>query len=69
MVVPHSMGAPFFLFFLNWVSRPPPLGGGSPDWVANHIHAVVNVAGALLGCPKAFAGVFSAEGKEVAVFR
>eukprot|EP00271_Cylindrocystis_brebissonii_P008380 TRINITY_DN22599_c0_g1_i1.p1 TRINITY_DN22599_c0_g1~~TRINITY_DN22599_c0_g1_i1.p1 ORF type:complete len:693 (-),score=108.54 TRINITY_DN22599_c0_g1_i1:1267-3345(-) len=70
VVVPHSMGSIYFLFFLKWVEAPAPMGGGGgPTWVADHIHAVVNIAGPLLGVPKAFTGLFSAEGKDVAVAR
>ena len=70
VVVPHSMGALYFLFFLKWVEAPLPYGGGGgATWVHNHIHAVLNIAGPLLGVPKAFTGLFSAEAKDVAVAR
>lgn len=44
-------------------------GGGGPDWVARHIKATMNIAGPFLGVPKAFAGLFSAEAKDIAVAR
>ena len=69
-MVPHSMGSLYFLFFLKWVEAPAPYwGGGGPTWVNNHIHAVLNIAGPLLGVPKAFTGLFSAEAKDIAMAR
>lgn len=44
-------------------------GGGGPDWCARHIRAIMNIGGPFLGVPKAFAGLFSAEGKDIAVAR
>ncbi|CAI5956915.1 unnamed protein product [Closterium sp. NIES-65] len=70
VVVPHSMGVLYFLFFMKWVEAPAPLGGGGgPQWVHNHIRAVFNIGGPLLGAPKAFTGLFSAEAKDVAAIR
>lgn len=70
VAIPHSMGCLQFLFFLKWVEADAPLGGGGgPRWVADHIHKVVNIAGPLLGVPKAFTGLFSAEARDVALFR
>ncbi|CAI6012214.1 unnamed protein product [Closterium sp. NIES-65] len=70
VVVPHSMGVLYFLFFMKWVEAPAPLGGGGgPRWVHNHIRAVFNIGGPLLGAPKAFTGLFSAEAKDVAAIR
>jgi hypothetical protein len=70
VVIPHSMGALYFMHFLKWVEAPTPMGGGGgPDWVARHIKAMMNIAGPLLGVPKAFAGIFSAEAKDIAVAR
>lgn len=70
VVIPHSMGSLYFLHFLKWVEAPAPMGGGGgPDWVARHIKATMNIAGPFLGVPKAFAGIFSAEAKDIAVAR
>ncbi|CAK9203653.1 unnamed protein product [Sphagnum jensenii] len=70
VVIPHSMGSLYFLHFLKWVEAPVPIGGGGgPDWCASHIKATMNIAGPLLGVPKAFAGLFSAEAKDIAVAR
>lgn len=70
VVVPHSMGSLFFLFFLKWVEAPCPQGGGGgPDWVANHVAKILNIGAPFLGVPKAFTGLFSAEAKDIAVAR
>ncbi|XP_074269355.1 phospholipid:diacylglycerol acyltransferase 1-like isoform X1 [Silene latifolia] len=70
VVIPHSMGALYFLHFMKWVEAPAPVGGGGgPDWCARHIKAVMNIGGPFLGVPKAVAGLFSAEAKDIAVAR
>ncbi|GAB2222228.1 hypothetical protein Drorol1_Dr00013433 [Drosera rotundifolia] len=70
VVVPHSMGVPYFLHFMKWVEAPAPMGGGGGlDWCARHIKAVMNIGGPFLGVPKAIPGLFSAEAKDVAVAR
>lgn len=71
MVVPHSMGAIYFLHFLNWVETPLPNGGGGggSGWCAKHIKAVVNIGPAFLGIPKAVSNLLSAEGKDIAYAR
>ncbi|KAK9705522.1 hypothetical protein RND81_07G063500 [Saponaria officinalis] len=70
VVIPHSMGALYFLHFMKWVEAPAPIGGGGgPDWCARHIKAVMNIGGPFLGVPKAVAGLFSAEAKDIAVAR
>ncbi|KAJ3695563.1 hypothetical protein LUZ60_000940 [Juncus effusus] len=70
VVIPHSMGVLYFLHFMKWVEAPAPMGGGGgPDWCARHIKAVLNIGGPFLGVPKAVAGLFSAEAKDVAVAR
>ncbi|KAJ3677070.1 hypothetical protein LUZ60_002794 [Juncus effusus] len=70
VVIPHSMGALYFLHFMKWVEAPPPAGGGGgQDWCARHIKAVVNIGAPFLGVPKAVTGLFSAEAKDVAVAR
>lgn len=70
VVIPHSMGVLYFLHFMKWVEAPAPMGGGGgSDWCAKHIKAVMNIGGPFLGVPKAVAGIFSAEAKDVAVAR
>ncbi|KAG8050069.1 hypothetical protein GUJ93_ZPchr0009g373 [Zizania palustris] len=70
VVIPHSMGVLYFLHFMKWVEAPPPMGGGGgPNWCAKHIKAVMNIGGPFLGVPKAVAGLFSSEAKDVAVAR
>ncbi|WCJ39462.1 phospholipid:diacylglycerol acyltransferase [Euphorbia peplus] len=70
VIVPHSMGVLYFLHFMKWVEAPAPMGGGGgPDWCAKHIKAVMNIGGPFLGVPKAIAGLFSAEAKDIAVAR
>ncbi|XP_073278063.1 phospholipid:diacylglycerol acyltransferase 1-like isoform X1 [Primulina huaijiensis] len=70
VVVPHSMGALYFLHFMKWVEAPGPVGGGGgPNWCAEHIKAVMNIGGPFLGVPKAVTGLFSAEAKDIAIAR
>ncbi|XP_023000166.1 phospholipid:diacylglycerol acyltransferase 1-like [Cucurbita maxima] len=70
VIIPHSMGVLYFLHFMKWVEAPAPMGGGGgPDWCAKHIKAVINIGGPFLGVPKAVAGLFSAEAKDIAVAR
>ncbi|KAK6936146.1 Lecithin:cholesterol/phospholipid:diacylglycerol acyltransferase [Dillenia turbinata] len=70
VVVPHSMGAIYFLHFLKWVESPPPMGGGGgPGWCAKHIKAVMNIGPTFLGVPKAVSNYFSAEAKDIANIR
>ncbi|PWZ15722.1 Phospholipid:diacylglycerol acyltransferase 1 [Zea mays] len=70
VVIPHSMGVLYFLHFMKWVEAPPPMGGGGgPNWCENHIKAVMNIGGPFLGVPKAVAGLFTSEAKDVAVAR
>ncbi|CAA6664245.1 unnamed protein product [Spirodela intermedia] len=70
VVIPHSMGVLYFLHFMKWVEVPRPMGGGGgSDWCARHVKAVMNIGGPFLGVPKAVAGLFSAEAKDVAFAR
>lgn len=65
VVVAHSMGSIVAHYFLQWVESP--LGGnGGPDWAHKHIEAFVNVAGALLGVPKAQSALTSGEMRDTA---
>ncbi|TKY64292.1 Phospholipid:diacylglycerol acyltransferase 1 [Spatholobus suberectus] len=70
VIIPHSMGVSYFLHFMKWVEAPAPMGGGGgPDWCSKYIKAVVNIGGPFLGVPKAIAGLFSAEARDIAVAR
>ncbi|KAK0596581.1 hypothetical protein LWI29_016998 [Acer saccharum] len=70
VIIPHSMGVLYFLHFMKWVEAPAPMGGGGgPDWCSKHIKAVMNIGGPFLGVPKAVAGLFSSEAKDIAVAR
>ncbi|XP_054822750.1 phospholipid:diacylglycerol acyltransferase 1-like [Prosopis cineraria] len=70
VVIPHSMGVLYFLHFMKWVEAPAPMGGGGgSDWCAKHIKAVMNIGGPFLGVPKSVAGLFSIEGRDIALAR
>lgn len=53
------------LYFLKWVEAEPDElgfgGGGGPRWVEDHLEAWVNIAGTLLGVPKAMTAFMSGE--------
>ena len=52
----HSMGALIVLYFFKWVESPGNgHGNGGPDWCERHIAGWANIAGTLLGVPKAMA--------------
>ncbi|GKD88521.1 phospholipid:diacylglycerol acyltransferase 1-like protein, partial [Tanacetum coccineum] len=52
------------------VEAPAPMGGGGgSEWCAKHIKAVMNIGGPLLDAPKALAGLFSVEAKDIAFAR
>jgi len=51
----HSLGVLLCHYFFAWVSDQ------DPDWVENHIHAYINIAGAHLGLPKAASALLSGE--------
>lgn len=53
VVVSHSYGAVVFTTFLHWAEAE------EPGWVAAHLHAYVNLAGTLLGVPKAISPMLS----------
>ncbi|KAL6558644.1 Phospholipid:diacylglycerol acyltransferase 1 [Orobanche minor] len=71
VVVPHSMGALYFLHFMKWVEAPASVGGGGggSNWCADHIKTVMNIGGPFLGLPKAVTSLFSAEAKDIAIAR
>lgn len=63
VVMGHSMGGCYLLYFLIWVGKPKEEGGGGggPDWVENYIDSYIDLAGPLLGLPKAAAAILSGE--------
>ncbi|GAA5934883.1 hypothetical protein JCM1841_002853 [Sporobolomyces salmonicolor] len=60
VLVSHSMGSSVILWFFKWVESPHHGKGGS-DWVDRHISDWVNIAGTLLGVPKAMSALLSGE--------
>ncbi|KAG0661838.1 hypothetical protein C6P46_003729 [Rhodotorula mucilaginosa] len=60
VLVSHSMGGPLLLWFFKWVEAPE-FGNGGTDWVERHIDSWVNVAGTMLGVPKAMSALLSGE--------
>jgi len=64
----HSMGSQIVLFFFKWVTTVEKHGGGGggKDWVEKHIHSLVNIAGPILGVPKAVPALLSGEMKDTA---
>jgi phospholipid:diacylglycerol acyltransferase len=69
VIMSHSMGSEVVLFFWKWVETPKEEGGGGggDDWVDTHIHAFANIAGTLLGVPKAYPALMSGEMKDTAL--
>ncbi|KAI8885249.1 LACT-domain-containing protein [Backusella circina FSU 941] len=58
VIVAHSMGGSLFPYFLKWVESP--LGGnGGSHWTNDHIETFVNIAGSMLGVPKAISTLLS----------
>ncbi|SCU83078.1 LAMI_0C01926g1_1 [Lachancea mirantina] len=65
VLVGHSMGSQIIFYFLKWIEAEGPLyGNGGQGWVEKHIGAFVNVAGTLLGAPKAVPALISGEMKD-----
>ncbi|KAG0027919.1 hypothetical protein BGZ81_005162 [Podila clonocystis] len=65
VLVAHSMGSSVVLYFFKWVESPSG-GKGGPNWVNDHIHTFVNIAGPMLGVPKTLAAVLSGEVRDTA---
>ncbi|CAM9624868.1 unnamed protein product, partial [Chrysoparadoxa australica] len=67
----HSYGSLLVHFFFNWVESPKVCqlfgGNGGAGWVDKHIESYVNIAGPMLGVPKATSALLSGEFREVAV--
>lgn len=65
VVIGHSMGSQVVFYFLQWVeAEGPHYGNGGPGWVDKHIGSFINVAGTLLGAPKAVPALISGEMKD-----
>lgn len=65
VLIGHSMGSQVVFYFLQWVeAEGPHYGNGGPGWVDKHIGSFVNVAGTLLGAPKAVPALISGEMKD-----
>ncbi|KAI9202260.1 Lecithin:cholesterol acyltransferase-domain-containing protein [Polychytrium aggregatum] len=60
VLISHSMGSSLTFYFLHWVSSPEG-GNGGADWNEKYIHGWVNIAGAMLGAPKAVSALLSGE--------
>jgi phospholipid:diacylglycerol acyltransferase len=60
VILSHSMGSSHVLYFLKWVEQI------EPNWVDKHVHAFTNIAGPLLGLPKAMSSLLSGESKDTA---
>ncbi|KAJ1953367.1 phospholipid:diacylglycerol acyltransferase, partial [Linderina pennispora] len=63
VLVAHSMGSQIIQFFIKWVESPQG-GDGGDHWVADHIEAMVNLAGTPLGVPKTLSSLLSGEQRE-----
>lgn len=65
----HSMGALVVLYFFAWVTADTKAGGGGggKNWVDKHVHAYLNLAGVLLGVPKAASAILSGEMRDTSM--
>jgi phospholipid:diacylglycerol acyltransferase len=55
VLVSHSYGALVTMAFMSWVE------GQQPGWVDKHLHGYLNLAGPMLGLPKAVSPLLSGE--------
>ena len=65
VLITHSMGALVVHYFMQWVQSERGGGAGS-RWVHDHVQAVANIGGPMLGVPKAWSALFSGEMKDTA---
>lgn len=64
-LVGHSMGSQVAFYFMKWVeAEGKHYGNGGKGWVAKYIDSYINVAGTLLGAPKAVPALISGEMKD-----
>ena len=61
VIVAHSMGGNFMLYFFQWVAKHRGL-----LWVDEHVHALVMIASPALGVPKAVTAILSGEARDAA---
>ena len=69
VLISHSMGGTVAYYFFQWVVADEKVGGGGGGkmWVDHNIHSFINIAGTLLGVPKAMPALLSGELKDTAV--
>ncbi|KAI8884271.1 LACT-domain-containing protein [Backusella circina FSU 941] len=63
VVVTHSMGSCMFPYFLKWVESDQGGKGGS-KWTERHVGSFVNLAGPMIGVPKAMTAMLSGETRD-----
>ena len=70
VIAAHSMGSQLLIYFFTWVTTDEKDGGGGggPDWVDKHVHAFINIAGPMLGVPKAAPALLSGEMRDTSRF-
>ncbi|KAI8819358.1 Phospholipid:diacylglycerol acyltransferase [Fimicolochytrium jonesii] len=61
MIASHSMGSTVFLYFINWIRAQ-----HGDEWNAKYLAGWINIAGTLLGVPKAAATLLSGEMRDTA---
>lgn len=62
VLIGHSMGSQVVYYFFKWVESDGDFGGhGGSNWVEDHIESFINIAGPMLGVPKAVTAVLSGE--------
>ena len=72
LLIGHSLGSQVWIYFQKWVESDPKVslnnigGGGSSNWIDQHVEAFVNIAGPLLGAPKSISAILSGETKDTA---
>lgn len=57
------VGSTMFPYFLRWVQDPNG-GNGGLDWTEKHIASFVNIAGPMVGVPKALTAMLSGETRD-----
>lgn len=69
VLMAHSMGGMLVHYFFQWVTTPKEQGGGggASDWVDVHVESYANIAGALLGVPKAASALLSGEMRDTSI--